>query len=318
MKSAKNALIVLLALATLAGSGLAWMQYQELIKLKAELLDPNERTDLQRRLEEARKRIRSMEDQLVALRGRPGEARVAEAGDRPDDQDRWAGRRNGFLAVMNDPKVQKLMAIQQKGLLDAHYAALFKSLNLSPQQLDQFKDLLVQKQQALMDAITAAREQGINPRTDPTAFNEAISDAQASVDSQIQAALGDAGFAQYQQYVQTLPDRNTVNQLQQALSYTGTPLSDDQASQMIQLLASTSQRSGNGAVGTGGGGPGAILGGGNQTARISDEAVTQASGVLSAPQIQALQQLQLQQKTQAQIQQAMRQAAAPPPPPTGG
>jgi hypothetical protein len=151
------------------------------------------------------------------------------------------------------------------------------------------------------------------------AFNQAVSDAQAAVDAQIQSALGDAGFAQYQQYVQTLPDRNTVNQLQQSLSYTSTPLTEDQANQMIQLLANTAvQRSGNGTAGTAGGGLGAIFGGGNQTAPISDETITQSSGILSGPQEQALQQLQSQQQAQRQIQQAMRGAGGPPAPPPGG
>jgi hypothetical protein len=319
MKSARNYLILLFALTTLAGTGLAWIEYQQLVRLRAELLDPNERGDLQKRLADAQKRVRDLEDQLVALRGRGGQDRAVDAENQPDDQNRWAGRRGGFMAMMNDPKIQKLMAIQQKGQLDAHYAALFKSLNLTPQQLDQFKNLLVQKQQALMDAMAAAREQGISPRSDPVAFNQAISDAQAAVDAQIQSALGDAGFSQYQQYVQTLPDRNTVNQLQQALSYTSTPLTDDQANQMIQLLANTSvQRSGNGTAGTGAGAMGALFGGGNQSAPISDETITQSSGLLSAPQQQALQQLQAQQQTQRQIQQAMRQAAGPPPPPPGG
>jgi hypothetical protein len=316
MKSARNYLIVLFALTTLAGTGLAWMQYQELVKLRAELLDPDERTDLQKRLADAQKRVRDLEDQLVALRGRGAPDRGEEADNRAGNQNPWAGRRNNFMALMNDPRIQKLMAIQQKGQLDAHYAALFKSLNLTPQQLDQFKNLLVQKQQALMDAVAAAREQGISPRTDPEAFGQAVADAQAAVDAQIQSALGDAGYAQYQQYTQTLPDRNTVTQLQQALSYTATPLSDDQANQMIQLLANTAaQRSGNGTAGTPGGGMGAIFGGGNQSAQISDDTITQSSGVLSGPQQQALQQLQVQQQTQRQIQQAMRQAAPPPPPP---
>ena len=318
MKSARNYLILLLALTTLAASGLAWIEYQDLARLRAELLDPTERADMQKRLADAQKRVRDLEDKLVAARGRSGPDQREDAENRPDEQNRWAGRRGGFMTMMNDPKIQKLMAIQQKGQLDAHYAALFKSLNLSPQQLDQFKNLLVQKQQALMDAMAAAREQGINPRSDPAAFNQAVSDAQAAVDAQIQSALGDAGFSQYQQYVQTLPDRNTVTQLQQALSYTSTPLSDDQAGQMIQLLANTAtQRGGNGTAGTGAGAIGALFGGGNQAAQISQETITQSSGILSGPQLQALQQLQTQQQTQRQIQQAMRQAGPPPPPPGG-
>ena len=49
-----------------------------------------------------------------------------------------------------------------------------------------------------------------------------------------------------------------------------------------------------------------INGGG--TAKVTDEALTQASGVLSAPQISALQQIQQQQQAQQQMQQMMRSA----------
>jgi hypothetical protein len=323
MKSARNYATVVLGLVALAASSFAWMQYQELIKLRAGLLDPNERADLERRLSDAEKRSHDLQDELTALKGKQAPVDIAGPEDNGPGENR--GRRGPggwgpWQSMASDPKLQKLMAIQQKGMLDSRYAALFKSLNLTPQQLDQFKNLLVEKQQAMLDAMNAAREQGINPRTDPDAFNQAITQAQAAVDAQIQSALGDAGFAQYQQYVQTLPERNTVNQLQQALSYTGTPLTDDQASQMINLLQQTSPpRSGNGTAGTGApGGIGALLGMGNQTSRVTDETITQAAGILSGPQVQALQQIQTQQQTQQQIQQMMRNANRPPAPPPGG
>jgi len=322
MNVPRNYVSIVLGLAVLATSSLAWTQYQELIKLRAELLDPNERADLQKRLEDSQKRVHDLQDQLTALKGRQNQPEPADSDGSQDNRGRRGpGGWGAWQSMSSDPKFQKLMAIQQKGMLDSHYAALFKSLNLSPQQLEQFKNLLVEKQQAMMDAVNAAREQGINPRTDPDAFNQAIAQAQAAVDAQIQSSLGDAGFAQYQQYVQTMPERNTVNQLQQALSYTSSPLTDDQASQMVNLLQQTSPaRPGNGTAGTGGGGGGlgAILGGGNQTSRVTDETVSQASGILSGSQLQALQQLQTQQQTQQQIQQLMRNADRPPAPPPGG
>jgi hypothetical protein len=316
MKSTRNYAILVLGLLVLAGASFAWLQYQEIIKLRAQLLDPDERADLQNRLAQAQKSARDLQDQLTALRGRQGGTHAELAvGDQNAGED-FRGRRGGpgaWQAMSGDPKFQKLMAIQQKGMLDARYAALFKSLNLSPQQLDQFKNLLVEKQQAMMDAINAAREQGISPRSDPDAFSQAVSQAQSAVDAQIQAELGPDGYSAYQQYVQTLPERNTVNQLQQALSYTGTPLTDDQASQMITLLANTApSRAGNGTAGTPGGGLGAVFGGGNQTSRVTDQTITQASGVLSGPQVQALQQIQAQQQAQQQIQQLMRGAGRPP------
>ena len=137
--------------------------------------------------------------------------------------------------------------------------------------------------------------------------------AVAQTDASIEQTLGEAGFQQYQQYQQSLPERNTVNSLQQQLSYTQTPLTDDEASQMVSLLQNTQpERTGNGTAGTTNGGtPGpslmSLLNGGG-TAKVTDDTISQASGVLSAPQIAVLQQIQQQQQAQQQMQQLMRAA----------
>jgi hypothetical protein len=215
--------------------------------------------------------------------------------------------------MAGNAEFQKLAAIQMKGRVVQTYAALFKSLNLSPEQLAQFEGLLADKQQAMMDVMQAARDQGISPRSDPDGFKSLVNQAVSQSDASIQQALGDAAFQQYQQYQQSLPERNVVNSLQQSLSYTQTPLTDDEANQMIGLLQQTQpQRAGNGTAGTtngGDGGPGimALINGGG-TAKVTDDAMTQASGVLSAPQISALQQIQQQQQAQQQMQQMMRAA----------
>jgi hypothetical protein len=165
-----------------------------------------------------------------------------------------------------------------------------------------------------MDVMQAAREQGMSPRTDPTGFQTLVNQAISQVDQNIQQALGDAGFQQYQQYQQTLPERNTVNSLQQQLSYTQTPLTDDEANQMIGLLSQNQpQRAGNGTAGTDNGGdagpgPMALMNGGG-TAKVTDDAIAQAQGILSAPQVAALQQIQQQQQAQQQMQQLMRAAS---------
>ena len=166
----------------------------------------------------------------------------------------------------------------------------------------------------MMDVLQAAREQGINPRTDPAGFNTLMAQAVAQTDQSIQQALGEAGFQQYQQYQQTLPERNTVNSLQQQLSYSQTPLTDDESNALISLLQQTQpQRAGNGTAGTtdgaGGGGPNimALINGGG-TAKITDDTIAQAAGILSAPQMAVLQQVQQQQQAQQQIQQLMRAA----------
>jgi len=309
VKSKNGILITLLSLATAGGAAVAWHEYQEIQELRAAALRVSD-TGAQDRLAASR-RMKELSDEIAALRGRVrDEAPAAQEGlATPGDGTARRPRAGaGFMAIMASPQFQRLMAIQQKGMLDGVYAPLFKALNLSPQQLEQFKNLMVQRQQAAMDAVQAAREQGINPRSDPAAFQQAVAQAQATVDSQIQATLGDAGYAQYQQYQATLPQRNTVNQLEQSLSYTATPLTGDQASQLVQILAQAAPSPGS-ASGQGnpmaalfpGGGP---MGGGG--AGITEQAVTLAQGVLSAPQLQALQQLQQQQLVRQQMQQLMR------------
>ena len=53
------------------------------------------------------------------------------------------------------------------------------------------------------------------------------------------------------------------------------------------------------------------LGGNNGQPVISDDTITQAQGFLSAPQVEALQQIQKQQQTQRRLQQLMLQNAGP-------
>ena len=319
MKSPKNILVAILAVVVVAAAALAWHQYRELISLRAQLAD-GENATLKKQLADARKTIKSLEDRIAALRGRRGGPNGDVAGDGADGENAGAngGRRQGgrfgaFAELAGNPEFQRLLAIQAKGRISQTYGPLFKSLNLSPDQLSQFQSLLADKQQSLMDVMQAAREQGINPRVDPDGFKTLVNQAISQTDATIQQTLGDAAYQQYQQYQQTLPERNVVNSLQQQLSYTQTPLTDDEANQMIALLSQTQpQRAGNGTSGTSSGGdpgPSAMsLVNGGGTARVTNDGVTQAQGVLSAPQLAALQQIQLQQQAQQQMQQLMRSA----------
>ena len=312
--------MLLFAVATLAA--FSWRQYRELIDLRAQVADGDLAT-LKKQLADARKAIKSLEDRIAAMRGRRGSAAEAPGWRRrergcsrraePQDGRRPGGRFGVFAELNSNPEFQRLLALQLKGRLSETYGPLFKSLNLTPDQMAQFQTLLADKQQALMDTLQAARDQGINPRTDPDGFKTLVGQATSQVDSSIQQALGDAGYQQYQQYQQTLPERNTVNNLTQQLSYTQTPLTDDEANAMVQLLAQNQpQRAGSGTSGTTNGGDGgpnlmALLNGGG-TAKITPESVTAAQGVLSAPQMAVLQQVQAQQQAQQQIQQMMRSA----------
>lgn len=353
MNSSKNLALALLACVALATGGLAWRQHRELAELRTAALSKTERADLQKRLWDAEKRAKSAEELLAARRksGVPEAVGPNAEGEMtsPDGNVRRVrrgpgGPLNNLMSVMEKPEVQQLMALQQKAALDARYAALFKSLRLSPEQLDKFKTLLVEKQSAMQDVVAAARTRGIDPLADPEGLRQMITDTQAAVENTIKATLGETGYAQYQEYQQTIPQRNLVSQLQQSLSYTNAPLSDAQAEQLVGILARNSPPSsrepGSPAAATGmnfavafaadgpGGGGGAttfsvgdnlmgIGGGPFGGARITDEAVVAAQSVLSPPQLQGLQALQQQQQAQQQLQQTLRQTLGAPRPMEG-
>ena len=182
-----------------------------------------------------------------------------------------------------------------KTQIERRYAGLFDHLNLSAEQLAHFKDLLVQRQSAPMDILTAANDQGV---TDPQDFQKLVASTQTDIDSQIKATLGDAAYSQFQDFQQTQAARGTINQLQASLSNTTAPLTPAQADQMTQVLAQTSPAASKG--------PARVLGG-NSSGLITENTLNQSQSVLSAPQIQALQAIQQQQQAQIKLRQIMLQ-----------
>jgi hypothetical protein len=308
VNSAKNYLILFLALTTAAGAALAWKQYQELSTLRAAALASTERSDQQKRVSAAEKSRDDLAARAAAS-AKTTAAAAAEVMPEPAPERAWngGGRREAFISMMEKPEVQRLMAIQQKAALDNRYASLFKSLNLSPEQLAKFKDLLVEKSTAMMDVMAAARSQGVNPRSDPAAYRTLVANAQGEIDQNIRSTLGETAFNQYQDYEHTAPQRAVVSQLEQRLSYSSTPLTPEQSAQMVQLLAATTTAPRQGGNGFFVGAPGTGPGGGG--VNVTDATMNQALGVLAAPQLDALRQIQQEQQAQAALAAEFRNQA---------
>ncbi len=258
--------------------------------------------DWQKRLTQLEQRSRDLESALASARRKADSNEGSLAENRRNNgrgRDRGPdGRMGDFLAMMDDPKFAKLMAAEQRGQLDGRYAALFKNLKLSPADLEKFKNLLVEKQDSMRDVMAAARAQGLDPRNDRAAFQQLVSQTNSEIDANIQATLGADGFQQYQQYEQTLPERNLITQLDQRLSYSSAPLTQDQQDQLVQLLAQTAPATNPDAA--------ARAGPNGPRYNVTDQAIATASAVLSPDQVAALQQLQQEQQAQRAIFQQMR------------
>lgn len=313
--------LVILGVLVLGSAGFGVYQLNKIEKLTQDAAAWDaERAALQKKIGE----LQRQNGELERRRNAPGPGAVASSNDGSGSRDE--ARANGgpggadptfraridggrFGAILNNPEMQKLMAVQQKGALDSRYSSLFKQLNLSPADLEKFKNLLVEKQSAVMDVMAAARSEGLTGRENRDQIRDLVQNAQNEVDNTIRSTLGDAAYAQYQNYEATQPQRAVVSQLEQRLSYSSTPLSDTQSQQLVQILAETSptrdsNASGRPIVSLGAAsGPGAVFFGGPT---ITADAVNRAQSVLTAQQLSALQSLQQEQQASAQLRQQMR------------
>jgi hypothetical protein len=349
-------LILVLALGLAGTSTLAWQHWQELVALRATSQAARDAgTALEARLADFRKRNLDLQAQLAAVRLASADAEAASA-DVKDKAVKDAatlvavagGARDAvgadgapkkddqleLLAALADmPEFQKLLALQQGGQVDTRYAALFKKLHLSPEETLRLESLLTEKQNAVADVMLAVHDQGLTGKDASAVTNQLLRAENQQINASIKDLLGPQRFGQYQTYEQTQPQRQTVDQLAQRLSYTNTPLTPAQSDRLVQVLASNATiktvdpttgqtvtvRPSTNPL------PGSLTGLGipsNNYAPITNTAVAKAESFLAPQQTAALAQMQQAQQAQQTINALVRggskpaaPAASPPPPP---
>jgi hypothetical protein len=205
---------------------------------------------------------------------------------------------SGLAKLMADPEFVRAFAVHQEGALDTRFAALFRQLKLSDEELAAFKRLLAEKESVALDVVAISQESPNGPLP-VNELRASISAARSQVENAIQASLGSERYAVYREFEQTLAQRAVVTRLEQRLSYTANPLQPGQADALVRVLArdtpaeSDAARPAIAVLPTSGlmEGP-AIVHAGSAARSIPDDAIAQAQAVLSPPQLAALRQIQ--------------------------
>jgi len=296
---AQNYLIVLLAASTVSAGFIAWDQHHRLSALEADLLKASASAAT---VKPKPAHVADNSTKVAAAAALVKTATPANEESVPPANNRPRNNRPNFAALMANPEFAQAVSLQQRAALDNRYAALFKQLNLSPDQLDKFKSMLIERQNARADVMTAARENGLNPRENRDEINKLVAQAQAEVDANIKTTLGEGVYNQYQHYDATQSQRAIVSQLDQRLSYSSTPLNTTQSNFLVNALIP----SGPTETADQGGGFGGNWGGNRGTTPITDAVIQQAQSVLTPDQLAALKQLQAEQKAQQRIRDLMR------------
>jgi hypothetical protein len=304
----RNVVIGTLVFTAAVAGFFAWMKHQEAQALREQI------ANAEHAKKGGKKSLRGAEDAGPATdapmddgnngaassegkKGKGGKHERADGSQRPKTKDTVGWRAYANLA--GNPDYERLSVAQNRALVGRTYGAMFKSLNLPLGTQASLQELLAQRQQAVTDAVVAARENGLKSKTAPEEFSAATQAAIAPLDAQIHQLLGDAAFGQYQRYQATIPEQNLIGQLQEKLSITPTPLADDQATQFLQALAQAKTAS-DAMLGTH-----SLLAGGG-IAKVTDQTLAIAQSVLAPPQVQALQQIQQERADQMALENLMK------------
>jgi hypothetical protein len=117
----------------------------------------------------------------------------------------------------------------------ALYGVAFQQLGLPANLQEKVMDILTQQQQQLEQQAFEAAQSG---RFLTSLSPEEMRTQQAQQDDQLRSLLGDAGFAQFNQYETTIPDRILIDQMNQQ----GANLSDSQSAKLLQVLTESRQQ----------------------------------------------------------------------------
>ena len=135
-----------------------------------------------------------------------------------------------------DPDFRETVIAQATDHLTRFYGYLFKALDLPQPELEQFKTLLVEKERLKLDTVEAQRSLGVPAPENRGLFREGVDRGQQDVDAEIKILLGDSRYIQYLQYREDLVQWTAANEIAAKLEATVTPLTDQQAKELVVLL----------------------------------------------------------------------------------
>jgi hypothetical protein len=138
----------------------------------------------------------------------------------------------GLANMMKNPQMKEMVRAQQKVMLDRQYGSLSKYLNLPAERLDALRELLSDRQMALVDAGMSMMSGSELERKQAIEETKAI---KSDYDKKIQEQLGSQDYPVFQDYEKTVNERMSVQMLKDALP-AADALSDQQEDNLIAAM----------------------------------------------------------------------------------
>jgi hypothetical protein len=135
---------------------------------------------------------------------------------------------------MKNPGMKEMIRAQQKGQIEMMYGPLLKCLQLSDADLEKFKNLLLDRQMALVDSSMEMMNTAATPEEKKVATDR-IKEMTAAYDAQAKELLGEDNYTIYKSFEETQAERMQVTMFKGSL--TGTDqLSVEQEDSLIRAM----------------------------------------------------------------------------------
>ncbi len=253
----KKILILLgvIAVASVAVCVVQWRkrdaQQQQLAALRAEAEQRARETAelhatqelLEKQRHETQQQASDLAAKLQAQREATAKAAARAAAVSAAATSREPGRDKGhfgkFLAeMMEDPDTRQMMRDAQRVALDKQYDTLIKQMKLTPEEANQFKDLLADN---MMKGAEKASSLFGGDATNRAATLKTLEAEQKAFDEQVQQFLGENRYAQYKDYQQTAGERTLLNDFRQKTTSSESALTDQQAEKLLAFMKEEKQ-----------------------------------------------------------------------------
>jgi hypothetical protein len=138
----------------------------------------------------------------------------------------------GLANMMKNPQMKEMIRDQQKVMLDRMYGSLAKYMDLPADRLDALKQLLLDRQMAMVDTGMSMMGGSAADRKQAVEETKAI---KADYDQKIQELLGSQDYPVFQDYEKTQTERMSVQMFKDALP-TADALTDQQEDNLIAAM----------------------------------------------------------------------------------
>jgi len=145
--------------------------------------------------------------EVLRLRGEVGRLRQENASQAATKKTNGPSMLSGLAA---NPEMMKMVRTQNKGALGAAYKELANKLKLTPEQTDQFSDILADNAVGIIEPVTEILREG-KSRDE---INSIFDKRDAELLEKVQALLGPEGLAEYKEYTHNLVSAATAKEFE--------------------------------------------------------------------------------------------------------